>query len=161
MSSKNNIKYKSLINTEIFHKDGSPHIALTAIIDSIENRHSEYNDVAGIIENNNQEECASDYMIELVNKFDQSLIYILQMEHSLQGWLYYKENNKVLNRKVNVYTSNYVNYDIWLESTSSLWNPVDFLLEEPYFDPNIEDSLEEDIKNALRDINDKLSFLCK
>lgn len=162
MPNKKN-KYKTLIHSELFHKDGSPHLAVTVIAESIKDRHSVYDDIAGILENANEDshDHIIDYMSKLVNKFNQNLIYILQGEHALRGWLFYKENDEILSRKINIDSSNNINYNIWIEISSSPWNPVDFLLDGDYFDSSAESPLMEEIRETLEGINDKLSILCE
>lgn len=131
--------YKTLISTDTFASaENLPHLILTATDRSssfnevnLQSRDNKYNDLAGVLvlkkDNllSNDDVASMKNIVSLVNK---NLVFLISAEY-LSGWLFYKDSDEIQYKQIKAHTSNDVNFDVWLESQNSLWNPVDFLLE--------------------------------
>lgn len=139
-----------LIGTETFHKAGAPHMVATVIEGSdYLDREMQYKDVVGYCKYEIEElnlEAYHEEMKNSVKSLNKNLVFILKRDNKLLGWLYYKNQDSIEFREIQVFTTNDVNYDLWLDPESSFWNPVDFLLEAEYFEhPMIEEEPEDSI----------------
>lgn len=133
-----------LIGTETYHKAGAPHMVATLALNSHAiNREEEYKDVVGFFKEDKDvfPESLHDGMKDWVRTLNKNMVFVLKQEKRLMGWLYFKNNDQVDFREIQVYTNNDINYDLWLDPESSFWNPVDFLLEAEYFEhPIVEEN---------------------
>lgn len=155
---------KILISTDSFHKDGVPHIMLTAINFytqenpvSVEfdykaafDREDKYNDIVGFYHThpsgmNRMSQIDIDTMTQWVKCLGKSLICVIETEEKKNGWLFSKdEAGNVSYREVHVSSVNDVNYDVWLDAKANFWNPADFLLDGEFFMGDVTVSNEDD-----------------
>lgn len=137
-----------LIGTETFHKAGAPHMVATVIEGSnLLDREAQYKDVVGYCKYEHEEidiEAYHEDMKNSVSALNKNLVFVLKRDDKLLGWLYYRNQDKVEFREIQIFTSNDVNYDLWLDPETSFWNPVDFLLEAEYFDRSLADEYSEE-----------------
>ena len=129
---------KVLIGTDTSHKDGSPHIMVTAIVCSdINARESKYNDVVGFYkylpDNEELEESVINDMDDWADILKKNIICIIENKEKIDAWVFEYKKGEISYQEAQAFTLNDVNYDVWLDPESSFWNPVDFLLEGEYF----------------------------
>lgn len=151
--------FKALIASDTFHKDGSPHLMATVIeCEDIGEREEKYKDIIGfytfIPKAKGINKKIINYMNGWTEMLGKSTICLLKTNEELSGWLF--EYGEFINhRKIQVFTSNDINYDIWLDPDINFWNPVDFLLDAEYYTPMDEDYVDEKFKK----IEESLKFL--
>ena len=160
-------EFKILVGTDTFHKEGSPHLVVTAIEDNDVNaREDKYNDVVGFYKCIPDAENIDDKHIREMDDWAdilrKNIIFLLKTDKKLNGWLFeYSED--ISYREVQAFTINDINYDIWLDPETNFWNPVDFLLEAEYYDSEVDEyGFGEKIKNIEKNIdqiNTKISEL--
>lgn len=158
---KNNSK--ALITTDTYHKDGAPHLMVTAIDCNVNDREEKYNDIAGFIKYKPK---ANDITKKDIQEMDdwadilnKNIIFLLRTNKKLSGWLF-EYGKDITYREIQVYTVNDVNYDIWLDPDINFWNPVDFLLEAEYYGPMLDQETDEkltNIQNGITQLSDKIS----
>lgn len=164
---------RCLVVTDTFEASNLPHLLLTALglEEYITNedalfRENKYKDLAGILLYKDVHEITEEetnYMHNLVESTGKSLLQIVDAEQYLSGKLFYKEDKEVHSRNVQVHSNNDINFDVWLDSQSSLWNPVDFLLDGGFASSEVFQSLDDGIlislHETLEDIKEKLDYL--
>ena len=130
---------KILIGTDTFHKKGSPHLMVTAIIcDDIHKREDKYKDVVGFYKycSGSIEDIDNSFIKDMDDWTDilkKNILCLIENEDKINGWLFKHQEGEISYQEVQIYTLNDVNYDVWLDPDTSFWNPVDFLLEAEYF----------------------------
>lgn len=151
-------EFSLLIGTETFHKVGTPHIMATITSGQALKREEEYKDVVGFYRCDDKKvniKSFHKHMISWVEKLNKNMVLVFKQNKKSQGWLYFRNNNTIDFRKVQVYSNNDINYDIWLDPETNFWNPVDFLLEAEYFEQPATEAAEHKI------INEKIDALAK
>jgi len=160
-------EFKILIGTDTFHKEGSPHLVVTAIEDdNVSEREDKYNDVIGFYTYVPDAEDIDDRYIQEMDDWadilKKNIIFLLQTNKKLSGWLF-EYSDDITYREVQAFTMNDINYDIWLDPETNFWNPVDFLLEAEYYESEIDEhGFGEKIKNIeenIKRIETKMSEL--
>lgn len=171
---------KILINTDTFHKDGAPHLMLTAIdfytqenptsvefdYEAVYQREDKYQDIVGFYHThpsgmNKMSQIDIDTMTQWVRCLGKSLVCVIETEEQKNAWLFVKEENgKVSYRDALVASANDINYDIWLDAKRDFWSPADFLLEGEYFmmpEEEIEDDEVDDVVDTMLGNMDNIS----
>jgi len=140
---------KILIGTETYHRNNAQHMLATAInfytqkqIASVEfdyasvfEREDKYKDVVGFF-HTHPSGCTSmsqtdiDTMVQWVKCLGKALLCIIECDKQLYAWIFYKNEDKILNKEIKATTTNDTNYNIWLEASPNFWNSADFLLSE-------------------------------
>lgn len=174
------MKFRPLVYTDTFAMGTLPHLILTAL-DSLEsfdteafiNRNNKHKDFTGVIaykEEIHLSETDISEMNELTKELGKNLVYLVSGEYT-GGWLFYETQGDIVHRKVQVHTTNQVNFDVWLEAQNSLWNPVDFLLDggtqAPIFLPDMPDMEEEfpefeileELRESMSSVEEKLNLV--
>lgn len=125
------MSWKTLIHTEAFYDEDSPHLLLTAIEENSYDRERGYGDVVGIFivgaDLNDFVKLSLNYYVEQLEKNIILIIETPEEENQLEAWAFDKETLKPT--KMKVCTTNDVNYDIWLEE-ESFWDPSDFIFAD-------------------------------
>lgn len=170
---------KILINTESAFKENVPHILTTAIgsysqglagavefnYEDVYNREDKYSDVVGFFHTHPSgldRMSATDIetMTQWVRCLGKSLICIIDSGDKISGWLFMKDDSgNVTHRTAQILSENDVNYDVWLDRKGPFWNPVDFLLEDPFEEMYEEDRIIGDMDNKLNDVLDGLGHI--
>lgn len=160
------MKYKILVLTDTFSADKLPHVVVTSANSmssfnevKIEYRENKYKDVMGILVESEKVELSDKYIKQatwMANTLNKNQVFLVQGEY-LVGWLFYKDNDIVTHKKIQAHSTNDINFDIWPEEQNSLWNPIDFLLENvPAEQPLLEGSSFFDVEDAVLDLNNTL-----
>jgi JAB domain-containing protein similar to deubiquitination enzymes len=144
---------KMLISTDAFHKEGTPHVTVTAIdfytqknpvavefdYAKVYGREDKYHDIVGFYHThpsgmNRMSQTDVNTMVQWVKCLGKTLLCLIETDQKVNGWLFTKDDKgEVTYRDVQINTANDVNYDVWLDASVSFWNPADFLLEGEYF----------------------------
>lgn len=151
---------KTLIGTDTFHKEGSPHLMVTVIeCDNINDREDKYKDVVGFYNYISGEDSINDETIKVMDDWTdilkKNIIFLLKNDKKLSGWLF-EYSEEISYREIEVFTLNDINYDIWLDPETNFWNPVDFLLEAEYYTPNIDEEFNDNIDERLQHIENSI-----
>ena len=164
-------EYKMLINTESSYKDGTPHVMLTGTdyctqhkvgevsfdYQKVYDREDTYHDVMGFYHTHppgrtGMRSIDIETMTQWVKCLGKSLVCLIETDDSLNGWMFVKDEKAasgVSTKELSVNTFNDVNYDIWMESSSSFWHPADFLLNGERFEEGYDEEDEDEATELM------------
>ena len=124
--------YEVLIGTESFYDEGAAHLTTTLInVESAATREDRYKDVVGFKTNKiDALNSSNEFMIGQIEQLNKNLVLIEHHKNKSAGKIFYKNaDGKYLDKKIHIHTANDINFDIWLDTNSCYWNPVDVLLD--------------------------------